>query len=68
MPFDPNKPFEVIKTYKQPQTGFDPNKPFTVIKDFQQPQQPQQPKVLKEGEGSDFARGFGTYFDQYGGI
>lgn len=31
-------------------------------------QQSQQPKVLKEGEGSDFARGFGTYFDQYGGI
>lgn len=68
MPFDPNKPFEVIETYKQPQTGFDPNKPFTVIEDFQQPQQSQQPKILKEGEGSDFFRGIGTYFDQYGGI
>lgn len=28
----------------------------------------QQPKILKEGEGSDFTRGIGTYFDQYGGI
>ena len=28
----------------------------------------QQPKILKEGEGSDFTRGLGTYFDQYGGI
>jgi len=27
-----------------------------------------QPKILKEGEGSDFARGLFTYFDQYGGI
>jgi hypothetical protein len=34
----------------------------------QQPQQPGQPKVLKDGEGSDFTRGLGTYWDQIGGI
>ena len=34
----------------------------------QQPQQSDQPKILKEGEGSDFFRGFGTYGDQMGGI
>ena len=33
-----------------------------------QPQQSDQPKILEEGEGSDFLRGFGTYGDQMGGI
>lgn len=34
-----------------------------------QTQQPtDQPKILKEGEGSDFLRGIGTYKDQFGGI
>ena len=34
----------------------------------QQPTDPNQPKVLQEGEGSDFFRGLGTYKDQFGGI
>ena len=41
----------------------------------QQPQQPgmfgqptDQPRILQDGEGSDFTRGLGTYTDQYGGI
>ena len=33
-----------------------------------QPTDPNQPKVLQEGEGSDFFRGLGTYKDQFGGI
>ena len=33
-----------------------------------QAQQSDQPKILEEGEGSDFLRGFGTYGDQMGGI
>ncbi len=34
-----------------------------------QTQQPtDQPKILKEGEGSDFLRGIGTYKDQFRGI
>ena len=31
-------------------------------------QQSDQPKILKEGEGSDFFRGIGQYKDQFGGI
>jgi len=41
----------------------------------QQPQQPgmfgqptDQPRILQDGEGSDFTRGLFTYTDQYGGI
>jgi len=44
-------------------------------KSQQQPQQTgmfgqptDQPRVLQDGEGSDFTRGLGTYTDQYGGI
>jgi hypothetical protein len=47
-------------------------KPYTgeviPLSQTQQPQQPGQPKVLKDGEGSDFTRGLGTYWDQIGGI
>jgi hypothetical protein len=36
----------------------------------QQPEQPTepQPRQLEDGEGSDFTRGIGTYYDQMGGI
>jgi len=36
----------------------------------QQPEQPTepQPRQLADGEGSDFTRGIGTYYDQMGGI
>ena len=44
-------------------------------KSQQQPQQTgmfgqptDQPRILQDGEGSDFTRGLGTYTDQYGGI
>jgi hypothetical protein len=66
MAFDPSKPFKVIEGSQPPR--FDPSKPFNVINQTQQPQQPGQPKVLKDGEGSDFTRGLGTYWDQIGGI
>jgi len=37
-------------------------------KNIPQTQPTGQPKVLQEGEGSDFFRGLGTYKDQFGGI
>ena len=63
MAFDPSKPFKVIEESQLPR--FDPSKPFNVINQTQQPQQATQ---LEDGEGSDFMRGIGTYYDQMGGI
>jgi hypothetical protein len=51
MPFDPNKPFQVIEVQKSSKT-FDPNKPFEVIKGGEQDNEDQirnQPQADQEG-------------------
>lgn len=40
---------------------------FDASQQSQQPTEP-QPRQLADGEGSDFTRGIGTYYDQMGGI